>query len=81
MKSGAGREKLVIVHQKIAATEEKKFLGSRRVKMRRSLNKANGVGSTRVWVPEGQREEHAGAKRRGVVGVAELKDVEEGKGG
>jgi hypothetical protein len=48
--------------------------------MRRSLNKANGVGRTRVKVPEGQRKKHARAKRRGVVGVAELKDVEEGKG-
>ena len=77
---GTGREKLIVVHQNVATMEKKKTLGNRRVKVRRSLNKTKGAGSTRVRVPEGRRIKHAGAEHVGVVRVAELEVAIKGEG-
>ena len=77
---GAGREKLIVVHQNVTTMEKKKTFGNRRVEVRRSLNKTKGAGSTRVRVPERQRIKHAGAERVGVVRVAELEEERPSEG-
>ncbi len=78
---GASRKKFFVVHQKVAALEEKKSLGNRRVKMRRGFHKSKSAGGTRDRVPEGQGIKHAGAECGGVMRVAELEGMEEGQGG
>ena len=78
---GASNKKFFVVHQKVAALEEKESSGNRRVKTRRGLHKTKSVGGTRDRVTEGQGIKHAGAKCGGVMRVAELEGLEEVEGG